>query len=286
MSAFRFIPTNREFNLVNALGCARLAELAYQDASVCALETSAWGLDRFQALVRGSNFGFVCARRDVVFVVFRGTDDREDWKTNLNVLSGSHAWGSVHGGFLSAAESFWPEIPEVIHGLGHVAQSIWVTGHSLGGALAFLAAVKLFAEHDLPIGGLYTFGQPPVGNARFRVHFEERFPPRYFRFVNHRDAVIDASGLWAGHVGEKKYFDVNGRLWNDPPFRRRLLDAMLAEWRHDRDRDEARAAGRPVAVLAGVEAHGMSYYTSRIEAALAREEGLPGFRGGDVSPAK
>ena len=272
MSGFRFAPADFEFSLINALGCARLAALAYQDEAACARQTVAWGLDRFQALIRGSNFGFVCGNRDALFVVFRGTDEGADWKTNVNVLPGSLPWGTVHGGFLAAAELFWPELPAVIGGFGDASQHVWITGHSLGGALALLAAVRLFTEHAAPLGGLYTFGQPPVGNASFRLHFKEQFLRRYFRFVNHVDKVVNASGLSAGHVGEEKYFDVNGRLWNGRPFLRGLLDSMLAEWRHGGRRDEAEAAGEKVALLAGIEAHSMAHYCARIEAALVRGE--------------
>lgn len=37
---------------------------------------------------------------------------------------------------------------------------IFVTGHSLGAALATIAAARMAAEHDLPVAALYTVGSP------------------------------------------------------------------------------------------------------------------------------
>lgn len=37
---------------------------------------------------------------------------------------------------------------------------IYVTGHSLGAALATIAAARIAVEHDLPLAALYTVGSP------------------------------------------------------------------------------------------------------------------------------
>lgn len=51
---------------------------------------------------------------------------------------------------------------------------ISVTGHSLGGAQASLAAVHLIKEGIVPQAKLelYTFGQPRVGNSQFAFEFD------------------------------------------------------------------------------------------------------------------
>ncbi len=69
-------------------------------------------------------------------------------------------------------------------------QTVWITGHSLGGALATLAADQLIREKILEsddIGGVFTFGQPRVGDGQFSNEY--RLHDRHFRFVNNNDVV-------------------------------------------------------------------------------------------------
>lgn len=130
---------------------------------------------------------------------------------------------------MKATELFWPELPQKISEFCDRDQTVWITGHSLGGALAALAAAKLLVEHKLELAGLYTFGQPPVGTIRFCSRFEKQFPNRFFRFVNHTDAVSGAPIFFRAHVGEVRYFDTSGALWEGaPPRRVRVLDHMRA----------------------------------------------------------
>jgi len=67
---------------------------------------------------------------------------------------------------------------------------IYITGHSLGGALATLFTKKLveigLSHH---IAGLYTYGSPRVGNDIFKKHFEGELGRRMFRFVFAGDVV-------------------------------------------------------------------------------------------------
>ena len=48
-----------------------------------------------------------------------------------------------------------------------------VRGHGLGGSLAVLAAYRLAVEEDVLVQGIYTFGQPKVGNMGFAGRFGE-----------------------------------------------------------------------------------------------------------------
>ncbi len=68
-------------------------------------------------------------------------------------------------------------------------RSLWITGHSLGGALAVLATAKLRFEKAQPVSGLYTYGQPRVGDFEFCSRFDQGFGDYTFRFVNFQDIV-------------------------------------------------------------------------------------------------
>ena len=80
---------------------------------------------------------------------------------------------------------------------------IYCTGHSLGGSLAQLFALDLAANCELilqlqqsgtsevrlqPPIGVYTYGQPRVGNRAFSRIYKQRVP-HSFRVVNEGDAV-------------------------------------------------------------------------------------------------
>ncbi|MGK3989296.1 lipase family protein [Sorangium sp. So ce136] len=100
---------------------------------------------------------------------------------------------------------------------------LYVTGHSLGGALATLAAALLFARegtlvHDgtlidiskyqALLHGVYTFGAPKVGDPFFaRVH-QEKFGSLLFRMIHEQDFVTRtptlAMGIYA-HFGIPLY---------------------------------------------------------------------------------
>jgi triacylglycerol lipase len=62
---------------------------------------------------------------------------------------------------------------------------IWLTGHSLGGALASLTAVRLGGRAS----GLYTFGAPRIGDAVFAARVGSLLKEASMRYVNDRDVV-------------------------------------------------------------------------------------------------
>ncbi|KAK3897416.1 Alpha/Beta hydrolase protein, partial [Staphylotrichum tortipilum] len=74
----------------------------------------------------------------------------------------------VHTGFALS----WAEVSSRVHAgvraalAAHPAYPVVVTGHSLGGAVATLAAAHLRADDGVP-ADLYTYGSPRVGNLEF-----------------------------------------------------------------------------------------------------------------------
>ena len=214
--------------MLNASACAQAAVLAYSDEAAIEEGARALGFDRVRPFRRGANYAAVLVREDVIVVAFRGTDDWGDWLTNLNVLFKKSPLGYVHRGFMKATESFWPEIAAYVREARTRDQTVWVTGHSLGGALAVLASIKLYVEDGIPIAGLYTFGQPPVGTLGFGSRFTDRCSFGLHRFVNHTHAVSDVPILGREHMGTVRYFDVSGKLWEGrPPWK----VAMMDHWR-------------------------------------------------------
>ncbi|PIO70397.1 triacylglycerol lipase, partial [Teladorsagia circumcincta] len=77
---------------------------------------------------------------------------------------------------------------------------VWVTGHSLGAALATLAASYVVAACHVPSSKVFviTFGQPRVGDYRFARAYEEKMGYS-FRVTHWRD--------WVPHVLPEKFFN-------------------------------------------------------------------------------
>lgn len=155
--------------------------------------------------------GFVAVRRvgdemDMAVVSFRGTENVRDWETNLRYSltpvvfphPGTNQWiGRVHQGFRDSFMSVRDQVDRHLpcaEGL-----PIFITGHSLGGALATLGAAYL---SRWGLSACYTFGSPRVGNKGFSGSL--RIP--VYRVVNPLDTVPSVPSCWRGyrHVGTEK----------------------------------------------------------------------------------
>lgn len=138
--------------------------------------------------------GFVAAHHgesgvDMAIVSFRGTQQTRDWMTNLNfakepvdkrIEGKARQVGHVHSGFNQAFRSVEGQLRNHLCGLRNVP--LYITGHSLGGALAVLATWYL---HSDSLAACYTFGSPRVGDHGLMNHF--RTP--IYRIVNGADPV-------------------------------------------------------------------------------------------------
>lgn len=106
---------------------------------------------------------YVAWNDDHVVISFTGTEPdggASDFLTDLDFLPTSSGQGGVvHEGFKKAFDSIWNELDDLVYDLNE--RAIWITGHSLGGALAVHAASRIEAE------GCYTFGSPRVGSKKF-----------------------------------------------------------------------------------------------------------------------
>lgn len=141
--------------------------------------------------------GFICKRErqgeaPYIIVSFRGSEKKiGDWLTNVDALPSERVSNQnikVHRGFYESVLRVSKEIQEYIDGdEGKDGQGnqlpVFFTGHSLGGALAMVAAVLLAPKR---IGACYTFGAPRVANYSF--FFEKTKMPIY-RVVNSADLV-------------------------------------------------------------------------------------------------
>jgi triacylglycerol lipase len=80
----------------------------------------------------------------------------------------------VHKGFWKAWESVENNVAKTLADMGCAAFPLVVTGHSLGAALASLAAYSLSQQHNFTLGHVYLFESPRVGNKNFVVEYQKR----------------------------------------------------------------------------------------------------------------
>ncbi|KAF8628988.1 hypothetical protein AX15_003610 [Amanita polypyramis BW_CC] len=97
----------------------------------------------------------------------------------------------VHTGFLISWCSIAPEVIELLiaQAHSHPHYDLVTVGHSLGGALATLAAVSLklkFPDHKVRT---YSYGSPRVGNKEFADFINTNFGKDAFRVVHTSDGV-------------------------------------------------------------------------------------------------
>jgi triacylglycerol lipase len=127
-------------------------------------------------------------------LVFRGTQrSYKDARTDLDcgILLSSRGGIGVHRGFGAALDSVWDGIERE---LSCLTCPIFYTGHSLGGALAVLAA-----SHRAP-QAVYTFASPRIGNDAFVASLVD---VPVHRVVDDQDAVtlLPPKLLGFRHVG-------------------------------------------------------------------------------------
>ncbi len=95
-------------------------------------------------------------------------------------------------------------------------QTLWFTGHSLGAALAAVAVTHAL-EDEQQVSGIYSFGQPRVGDEEYPDAFNQWIGQPYFRFVNNNDRVtrMPPRSLGCSHTGQKRYIDSAGAIHAD-----------------------------------------------------------------------
>jgi hypothetical protein len=209
------------FHSANAWWLAEASTLAYSDEAFAVEWFKKAGLDTVRFFDKNSTQCFVASNREFAVVAFRGSEVwKRKGKTDIRVvaadfMTNADLWltdwprgGKVHRGFKNALDEIWEELFAYLTELERDGRKIWMTGHSLGAALATLAADR-YGE----VQGVYTFGSPRVGNLRFK----ESYSNRAYRLVNGSDIVtkLPPSGFYV-HVGELRIIGRKGEIFSQP----------------------------------------------------------------------
>lgn len=193
--------------------CARLAYYPFEqnrEAIIAALKQG--GFELCQCFDRGGTQAYLAQRSDLAVLAFRGTQkDLRDIITDLQFRMYSNPDGTrTHTGFGTAFSHIKDEVREAVSKLDS-GLPLYITGHSLGGALATIAASQLSSDQ---IAACYTFGAPRVGN----LEFSRIIKVPIYRIVNSTDIVARVPLMVAGytHVGDLRFLTADGRLLYSP----------------------------------------------------------------------
>ena len=289
----RFDARTFGFSQLNMHWSARFSNLAYADAEDVEAALEEWGAEGGLLDVNNSQVIVACTPQ-AAFVSFRGTEvNVPDWAGNANLTLTQPFWDAqagfdVHAGFNQALKDVWTALNKELEDREIFSRGlpIWLSGHSLGGALAALAALAFTHEfagkRSNTIAALHTFGQPRVGDAECALALDNALPSRYFRSINNRDIVprVPLTTMpdvlrkakkfteqlkyhHFRHAGHVIYFNDAGVAMMDPPMWYRRLDTLFV--------DPARAM--EAAKQAGGD-HSMTGYVACQRAMMAMDEAV------------
>ncbi|MFJ4682163.1 lipase family protein [Streptomyces sp. NPDC091377] len=218
--------TSAGYSLPLAYWLAQASDLAYKDESLIEDQARSWGFDRVRhhrtsftpPFPLQDTQAYTVASDHMIITAFRGTEPVQirDWLSDATTppWPGPGRTGYIHYGFAEALQSIFPSLTDTLAELRTGDQTVWFTGHSLGGALAMLAGARMYLEEPrLHADGVYTYGQPRTCDRLLAEAYNNGFKNRMFRFVNNNDVVpqLPPEPVFT-HVESLRYIDSKGRL--------------------------------------------------------------------------
>lgn len=213
-------------------------DLLHQQVAAIAYESPAAALSMLQALgfhdakfyedkKTGTN-ALLCFNEDRVIFAARGTEkNHSDILTDLKFRKTRLPSYEAHRGFVSAWVSIHAEVMSDLDDLQLENTPVTATGHSLGGAIAVLAAA------DLDMDRAVTFGAPRVGDEDFADFVQSKTGHR--RYVRAADIVplLPLLAMGFRHDCPAQYFTAAGQLIPDAGLVRELWGRFRALFTFD-----------------------------------------------------
>ena len=147
----------------------------------------------------GSEVG-VAVNDDSIYIAFRGSETdsqgfQDDWletnfQTSIINADAGDAAVNLHQGFYEAWKDSEKWIKNILK--AYPDRAVYITGHSLGGAIAQIAGLMLEKDSNtLPVTAVYTFGAPPVGGDLWLAEMERSgMNDKVVNFVHPDDPVV------------------------------------------------------------------------------------------------
>ena len=212
-------------SLKTALRMAKASDLAYKDNITKQWNELGYHSSKFIDIDGAQCYGIW--NNEEFVLCFRGTEPSEigDILADLNAIPrGAMTHGLVHSGFMGELDKLWDEIVKLQK--DHEGKIFYITGHSLGAAMATIATSR-FEEYTY-VHELYTFGSPRAGTKSF----VNNIFTTHYRYVNNND-IVTSVPMWLmfyRHHGNLTYINFYGNirkmtLWQ------RMKDKFRGRWR-------------------------------------------------------
>lgn len=198
-----------------AFTLAEMSKLAYDDAEQQIERITALGATTVRPIVVGLSHGVVASDDKAVVVAFRGTAEPVDWLTDARIVGHRIADGKIHKGFFQVVDAIYKDAYAEAVKQGAENKSVWITGHSLGGAMALVFGYRALTENELAPGGIITFGQPLAFSPTLAQFLLDKFNTKYVRFVNSFDPVPRLLPNYR-HAGSRIYMKSNEYTFRKP----------------------------------------------------------------------
>ena len=227
---------------------ANLAQTTYENPKTSTAKFKALGYTIIEFFDIDGAQAYLLTNGTITVLSFRGTEVTEKSDVLADLKSGKNieaCGGKVHVGFKGEINKLLPSISKALE---NNRCNVYVTRHSLGAAMATIAASRM---QDRVIA-LVTFGSPRVGNREFvNSLFVE-----HYRVQNNCDDVTKVPFRLMGfdHHGTHKYMNFYGEFRDLTPWQQ-IKDMA-------RSRLKARAKGQK---FIGVFDHMMANYIAKLE---------------------
>jgi hypothetical protein len=185
------------FSLRNAQVCAQVCRDVYARADIQSPEAHV----------------AITVLDNCILIAFRGTADLRDWLTDADAHYANIKGGSIHKGFLASVGTVFADILDIVD--KNPGKPLVITGHSLGGAQAAVAAFR-FDSVGIKVACIYTFGQPRWCSPAIARVVDETSDYPYFRVTNAADIVPRIPWLLGRyrHCGEEVFMPDDWRILN------------------------------------------------------------------------
>jgi triacylglycerol lipase len=227
---------------------AQLSAIAYKNEAPAITAAKKLGFRTVKLVSIDGAEMLVAKSTKELWIAFRGTEPSQlnDVLADLKVIKNTAmAGGKVHGGFQQEVNDLWMEVIKELDANDQLKnpRELYFTGHSLGAAMATIAATRKSPQ------ALYTFGSPRVGGPKFIKNV--KCP--HMRFMNNNDIVCRIPPAWLGfrHHGKMIYFDRFGKP-QDKPTWTDMLYGIWNSWKRWKFFD-------------GITDHGMPNYVKAIK---------------------
>jgi triacylglycerol lipase len=226
---------------------AKIAETTYANPKDSKSKFKALGYTIVEFFDIDGAQAYLLKGADAHVLSFRGTEVTQKSDVLADLKAGKNVeacGGKVHVGFKGEINKVWPAITVSLANIDNV----YITGHSLGAAMATIAASRIQNK----VIALVTFGSPRAGNREF----VNSLAVTHYRVQNNCDDVTKVPFKLMGfaHHGTHKYMNFNGEFRELTPWQQ-VKDMV-------RSRLKARAKGQK---FIGVFDHLMANYIAKLE---------------------